>query len=193
MPRIRYNAPVILTFALVSLVVLGLDALTGRAIGPRFFAAPPDLALANPLIYLRLVTHIAGHQGWAHLAGNFTIILLVGPILEERHGSRALLAMIVITAVVTGIVNALLSDSWVMGASGIAFMLIVLASRTGSGVGIPLTFILVAVMFLGPELVGAFREDRISQLAHFVGGACGAVFGFASAPAARTLATPRLD
>lgn len=193
MPRIRYNAPVILTFALVSLVVLGLDALTGRAVGPRFFAAPPDLTLWNPLTYLRLLTHVAGHQGWAHLAGNFTIILLVGPILEERHGSRALLAMIVITAVVTGIANTLLSDAWVMGASGIAFMLIVLASRTGSGVGVPLTFVLVAIMFLGPELVGAFREDRISQLAHFVGGFCGSVFGFINAPNARTPASPRME
>ncbi len=182
MPRIRYNAPVILTFALVSLAVFGLDALTGHAVSPRFFAAPPDLALTSPLTYARLLTHIAGHSGWAHLVGNFTIILLVGPILEERHGSRALLVMIAITAVATGVANALLSDAWVMGASGVAFMLIVLASRTGSGVGIPLTFILVAFMFLGPELVGAFREDKISQLAHFVGGFCGSVFGFIVAP-----------
>ena len=184
MRLIRYNAPVILTYAFLSLAVLGLDALTGHTVAPRFFAAPPDLALASPLTYVRLLTHIAGHAGWPHLAGNFTFILLIGPMLEERHGSRALLTMIVITAVVTGAANAILSDAAVMGASGIVFMLIILASRTGASGGIPLTFILVALLFLAPEVAHAFRKDQISQLAHLVGGGCGALFGFITAPPA---------
>ncbi|NBB90099.1 MAG: rhomboid family intramembrane serine protease, partial [Spirochaetes bacterium] len=44
---------------------------------------------------------------------------------------------------------------------------------------IPLTFILVVVLFLAREVVGALREDSIAQFAHIAGGVCGSLFGFA--------------
>jgi hypothetical protein len=68
-----------------------------------------------------------------------------------------------------------------LGASGIVFMLILLASTANLRQGqIPLTFLLVAVLFLGGEVVDAFKNDHISQMAHLVGGLAGAAFGFAS-------------
>jgi hypothetical protein len=59
---------------------------------------------------------------------------------------------------------------------------------------IPLTFIAVAVIYMGGEVVRAFRADQISQMAHLVGGTVGAAFGFfgakpaTSAAAAKSLA-----
>ena len=45
--------------------------------------------------------------------------------------------------------------------------------------GIPITLILVVVLYLGGELVsGLFNSDNVSQLTHIVGGVCGLVFGF---------------
>jgi hypothetical protein len=40
-----------------------------------------------------------------YFIGNFSIILLVGPMLEESYGSRYLVIMMVITAFATGVLN----------------------------------------------------------------------------------------
>ena len=59
-------------------------------------------------------------------------------------------------------------------------MLIVLSSMVNFKEGeIPLTLILVLVVYLGEEIVnGLFSKDNISQLAHIIGGLCGCGFGF---------------
>ena len=60
-------------------------------------------------------------------------------------------------------------------------MMIVMASLGGmrSG-GIPLTLILVFVIYVGSEIVsGLTNADSISHLSHIIGGICGAVLGIA--------------
>lgn len=177
--KISYNAPVILTFSLIAALVQVLAETVWPEITVRYFAVRPWLE--GPVDYLTLVSHVAGHANWTHLFGNFTLILLIGPILEERHGSLSLVVMIAITALVTGLINVFFFDTFLLGASGIVFMLILLASTANIRQGeIPLTLLLIAALFLGKELVDAFRNDHISQMAHLVGGAAGALFGFLS-------------
>jgi GlpG protein len=67
------------------------------------------------------------------------------------------------------------------GASGVCFAFILLSSITSLREGeIPLTFILVAVLFLGGQVLdGLFARDNISQFGHIVGGIVGAGLGFA--------------
>ncbi|MBQ1907063.1 MAG: rhomboid family intramembrane serine protease, partial [Firmicutes bacterium] len=69
----------------------------------------------------------------------------------------------------------------IMGASGIVFAFILLTSFTEFKEGeIPLSFILVALIYVGKELMaGILSADNISQLSHIIGGACGASFGYA--------------
>ncbi|HTL36287.1 MAG TPA: rhomboid family intramembrane serine protease [Kofleriaceae bacterium] len=173
--RITYNAPVVLTFTLAAVVVFIITRLATPL--QSWFTASPSLDSIHS--YVGLFTHILGHENWPHLFGNFMLILLIGPILEERHGSGPLLIMILLTALITGVANALLSSAGLMGASGIVFMMILLASMANmKSREIPLTFIAVAIIYLGGELVRSFRNDNISQLAHLVGGAAGAAFGF---------------
>ena len=174
--KITYNAPVTLTFALLA-VVVQLLPMSAK----EWFVAYPTFEVGTRA-YVGMVSHVLGHANWDHLLANFTLILLLGPILEERHGSRPLLAMILITAVVTGVINVLISDTGLIGASGIVFMLILLASTANIREReIPLTFIAVAVIYLGHEIVNAFKSDNISQLAHLVGGLAGGIFGFVTA------------
>jgi|JI6StandDraft_1071083.scaffolds.fasta_scaffold18174_2 membrane associated rhomboid family serine protease len=173
--RVTYNAPVVLTFALAAVVV---QLLPDSA--KQYFAAWPEFH--DWRSYLGLVTHILGHAGWDHLLANFSIILILGPILEERHGSLTLLGMILITALVTGLINVAFTNQLLVGASGIAFMMVILASVANIRAGeIPLTFIAVAVLFMGREVVAAFKEDQVSQAAHLIGGTVGGAFGFLSA------------
>ncbi len=173
--RITYNAPVVLTFAIAAVLVF---ILTSTVEGARqWFVAYPELH--GTQAYVGLFTHILGHANWQHLISNFMLILLLGPILEERHGSGALLTMIALTALITGLANLLFSDGGLLGASGVVFMMILLASMANvRGGEIPLTFIAVAVIYMGGEIIQAFREDQVSQMAHLVGGVAGAAFGF---------------
>jgi rhomboid protease GluP len=59
-------------------------------------------------------------------------------------------------------------------------MLIILSSFVNIKKGsIPLTFILVALLYIGREVAsGLLSNDNISQFTHIAGGVCGAVFGF---------------
>lgn len=179
--KLRYNSPVILTFTLLAASVLLIDTVADNAAKP-FFTSRGLFDWGNPVDYFRLVTHAIGHANWAHLLGNFSLILLIGPILEEKYGSGDLLMMMGVTALVTGILNVMLFDSGLLGASGIVFMLILLSSFANFKSGeIPITFILVVVLFLGQEIWRAFEDDNISQFAHIIGGVCGGIFGFIAA------------
>jgi membrane associated rhomboid family serine protease len=175
--RIRYNAPVILTFTLLSTAVLIIDQFVG-GFTETFFASYPTFN-GSLLDFMRLFTHVIGHQSWLHLMSNFSFILLIGPVLEEKYHSGPLLMMVLVTALVTGVLNIIFFSTGLMGASGIVFMLILLSSFTNIRSGeIPLTFVLVVVLFLAKEFINAFSQDDVSQFAHIIGGICGGMFGF---------------
>ncbi|WP_026509175.1 rhomboid family intramembrane serine protease [Butyrivibrio sp. LC3010] len=178
--KISYNAPVVLTFVLICLVVLVIDGLTmGKSTNLLFMTY--HSSLANPLTYIRFFTHALGHSGWSHFINNAAYLLLLGPMLEEKHGSQTLLEIIAITALVTGLVNYIFFPSvGLCGASGVVFAFIILASFTGFKDGeIPLTFILVAIIYIGQQVIeGITISDNISNMAHIVGGAVGAILGY---------------
>jgi membrane associated rhomboid family serine protease len=137
----------------------------------------------NPLSVMTLFTHVLGHASLEHLIGNLTFILLVGPIVEEKYGDMQTLFMMLVTALATGILNVLFFRSGLMGASGIVFMFILLVSFTNSKSGeIPITFILIAILFIGKEIIQSLQNDQISQFAHIIGGICGSIFGFINRP-----------
>ena len=178
--RIQYNAPVVLTFALISLGALVLGFLTGGWSTSTLFCVYRS-SLSDPLTYLRLVGHVLGHADYAHYLSNMMLLLVVGPPLEEKYGSGRLLVCILITALVSGLVQTtLFPNTALLGASGIVFMMIVLSSLAGMRSGtIPLTLILVVILYLGGEVVDAILlRDSVSQLTHIVGGLCGAALGF---------------
>ncbi len=177
--RLDFNSPVILGMTCVSALLLLLNGITGGAVN-RFLAVRYT-SWADPLMYVRMLTHVLAHSSLAHFAGNFMMILAVGPMVEEKYGGTRLLGMIAVTAVITGLVNVIFfRHVALIGASGIVFMLILLASFVNIKQGyIPLTVLLVAVLYIGNEVVqGLAVRDNISQMGHIVGGLCGAGFGF---------------
>ena len=138
-------------------------------------------SLLNPLTYIRFITHVFGHAGWEHFIGNATYLLLLGPVLEEKYKSRTFIEIIIITALVTGIINYIFFPNIALcGASGIVFAFIILASFTGFKDGeIPLTFILVATIYIGQQIYdGITVNDNVSQMAHITGGLVGSITGY---------------
>lgn len=179
--KISYNAPVALTFAILSLAALLLGWITNGWTTSHLFSVYRS-SLTDPLTYIRFLGHVLGHSGYAHYIGNIVLILVLGPNLEDRFGSWNTLWAIVITAVVSGLVQFIFfPGTALLGASGIVFMMILLSSFGGVRNGtIPTTLILVAIFYLGGELWDAiFVDDNVSQLTHIIGGICGTVIGFA--------------
>ena len=177
--KISYNAPVALTFALLSLLALVLDGITNGWTTVNLFSVY-RCSLADPLAWFRFFGHVLGHSGFAHYIGNMVLILVLGPNLEDRFGSWTVLWAILLTAFVSGLVQFLFfPGTALLGASGIVFMMILLSSFGGVRNGvIPITLILVAVFYLGGELWDAiFVDDNVSQLTHIIGGICGALLG----------------
>ena len=178
--RITFNAPVVLGFAILCLAAWGANLITKGRSNSLLFSTYRS-SLGNPLTYLRLLTHIIGHIDFKHYIGNMAYILLLGPMLEEKYGSRRILAVMAATAVITGIVNSLFfSNVALCGASGVVFAFILMTSFTSFREGeIPLSFILVAVIYLGQQVYeGFFVADNVSNLSHVIGGIVGALVGW---------------
>lgn len=177
--RLQYNSPAVLTFALLSMAALLLGEVTDGWTTTHLFSVYRS-PLTDPLTYPRFVLHVLGHSGYAHYIGNMMMVLVVGPPLEEKYGTRSLTWAIFVTALISGLVQWLFFPSTaLLGASGIVFMMIVMSSLSGMKDGyIPITLILVLVLYLGGEIIDGVRlSDNVSQLTHIIGGICGAFLG----------------
>lgn len=174
--KIYINAPITLTFVAICIISLILGAITNDTTTVLFFSTYRS-SLLDPLTYLRLFTHIFGHADLEHLLNNMIYILLLGPILEEKY-HKGLIPIIASVALITGILHNMLSNTMLLGASGIVFAFILLSSITGKEEGIPFTLILVALFWIGGEVYSALTiADNVSQMTHIVGGLSGAGLG----------------
>ena len=177
--KIYLNAPITLGFSLICIIALLLNMVSSGKTNVLFFSTYGS-SLLSPMTYIRLLGHIFGHANVDHLVSNLLYILLLGPMLEEKYGKRLIIA-ILSTAAVTGIVHNLLSpNTMLLGASGVVFAFIILASITGNEEGIPVTLIIVALLWIGSEIyTGITTADSVSQLTHIVGGLTGGIIGLA--------------
>ena len=178
--KLVWNSPVVLCFAALSFVVMVLNLLTG-GLTNRLLFTTYRAPLTSPLTWIRFFTHVLGHAGWTHYIGNMSYLLLLGPMLEEKYGSKKLVGVMAAAAGVTGIANfVLFPHTALCGASGIVFAFILLTSFTGFREGeLPVTVILVAVIFIGQQIFeGLFVQNNVSNLTHILGGIVGAVIGY---------------
>ena len=116
------------------------------------------------------------------------MILVVGPLLEEKYGTADIICIILSAALITGLANFILFPRVaVLGASGVLFALILLSSFTSFKEGtIPLTFILVAFLYIGENIYSAlFIKDNVSNFSHILGGIVGAYLGYNIKPKRR--------
>ena len=177
--KFQFNAPVVIGFALISLAALVINRLTGGIANAKLFSVYRSSPL-ELLTYPRFLLHVLGHTSYWHYINNMMMILVVGPSIEERYGSRNLFWAIFITALVSGMVHWLFfPNTALLGASGIVFMMIVMSSLAGMRDGcIPITLVLVLIIYVGGEIIDGFvLADNVSQLTHVIGGICGAVLG----------------
>ena len=180
--KIVINSPVVLTFSAICVLALVLDKVTARNSTALLFSVyRSGASMASPFTYLRFFGHVFGHLDISHLTGNLMMLLILGPMLEERYGRKILTAVIAVTALITGVASFILfPNQALMGASGVVFAFILLASFTSfKEREIPLTFILVAILYIGQQIYqGIFVDDNVSQFTHILGGITGSVLGY---------------
>lgn len=178
--KFDYNAPVILTYFFICFLILMIDKLCRGNFSKTFFTTYKNDSLLNPLTYFKLISHSLGHADWDHLYSNFIKILLIGPLIEEKYGSINLLIALVLTSLIIGIVNKILGKGGILGASGVAYMLILLSSFVNMENGkIPITLTLIILFFVVDEVIKLFRrkKDGVSHLGHITGAICGIILG----------------
>ena len=179
--KISFNSPVVLGFTIICLISLILGKLTNDFTTRLLFSVYRS-SLISPFTYIRFIGHVFGHEGWSHFIGNMTLLLVVGPMLEEKYGSFNIAMVILLTAIVTGIVNFIFFPHVrLLGASGVFFAFILLSSFTSikEEGEIPMTFMLIAAIYIGGQIYDAiFVNDNVSNLTHILGGAVGSGWGF---------------
>ena len=171
--RITFNSPVVLSFVIISFGVMVANYLTAGLSNQMLFMTYHS-SLTSPMTYVRFFTHVLGHAGWSHYISNMMYLLLLGPMLEEKYGSRTIIEVILITGLMAGLANWLLFPT--VGLCAFILMTSFTSFKEGE---IPLTVILVAIIFIGQQVYdGVFVQDNISNMAHIVGGIVGAVAGY---------------
>lgn len=177
--KISYNTPVILNYTLFSLVVLMIGSFF-PSFQEIFVLNATTFSFLNPMDWITLITHSIGHANFGHFMGNFTIMLLIGPMLEDKYGSKNLLMMFILTTLFTGILHIFFFSGGVLGASGNVFMVIMLSSFVSvrDDGKIPLTLILTFFLFMGKELIGSMTPSNIYHFGHIVGGLTGIFYGW---------------
>ena len=88
--KIAFNSPVILIFFLISFVALSLSWITNGASNDLLFSVY-NSSLTNPFTYIRFFGHIFGSADWSHFIGNAMLLLVIGPMIEEKYGSYNLM------------------------------------------------------------------------------------------------------
>ncbi|ERP31481.1 rhomboid family intramembrane serine protease [Chitinivibrio alkaliphilus] len=175
--KISFDSPVTLVFAITAFIVQVVETNFQLGLTLQFFSRSGSMTWNDPWEYLRLFSHSIGHADYEHLLGNLFVILLLGPVLEARYGEKKILGALLLTALSSSLIQLLLFRGAINGASGIVLLYIILVSAVNLKKGsIPLSFILVFLIFIGGEGLRAFQTDGISQIAHIIGGVCGALF-----------------
>ena len=182
--KINYNAPFTLTFTLIAVLIFALNQITPVDLN-NFLATPANFhSLRDLFSFAGIFFHPFAHRDLDHISGNLMLFILLSPILEEKYGAVKMLEMSFITAIITSIFHMIFfPNSVLIGASGLVFMMIILVSFTGNKEkGVPLTMILIMIIYLGKEILNFFNHDSISQSAHIIGGLMGASFAFTLKP-----------
>ncbi len=174
-----YNSVVIISYFLICLLVLIIDTISKGKLNN--FLTTRRGSLLNPMTYIRLVTSGLCHKDWTHFRNNFVMILLVGPLLEEKYGSISMLEMIIITTIASSLVHLFIYENGAIGASDNVYMMVVLCSIVNISQGkIPVTLILIFLFYVADEIIKQIfkRNDNIAHDSHIVGAICGFIFGY---------------
>ena len=170
--KVEYNSPVILTFIIICCALCIANYVTLGLVN--------NLLALRKLLSIQLVTHIFVHGDINHLTNNMLVILLVGPMVESKYGSGRTAMMILITSVIIGVLTVSIFHVGLLGASGIAYMILALSACSNiKNNKIPASALILLLFIVVSQILSAiFVRDNVSQGAHIIGLFMGVAWAF---------------
>lgn len=190
--KFHYDSPVMLTFALITLLVFILDAFAFKGKLKEIWLVTPTAAGGQfPFSFsdfpsiLRLFIHVFGYSQNEVLICNLIFILLLGPQMEERYGSVIIGIMIFVSSLFSAVLNACFCKNAVCGAEPVVFMLILLWTMMQlSRSKISASAIAVIALFIAMLVFRKNPNGVVGVAVIAAGGLCGSLFAFLTSPKA---------
>lgn len=144
---IIFNCPLTLIFVMSIFIVHLAYQTSFSSYVNEIFTLPSSFNWSDPRQYLRFLFYVFGDSGrWTRISEAIMLIVLLGPIVEERIGFLQLSIAVVGTAVINGVLHAFLFRSEAAGPTCIAYLLVFLASFVNFPRGrVPVSFLLVLI------------------------------------------------
>lgn len=177
--NILKKTPVVFGFFIVTSLVYLIGIYTNGVSTNAFFLTY-GLDLNNALFYITLFTYPFGHMNFSHFSGNMLMLLLFGIPVEKYYNSKKIFIIILVNILITGVIHAIIyPNAYMMGASGIVYMMILLFVIPNLKKDIFSVFkvIVVTTLVIGEFIQCFFNGLGISNLAHFIGAILGLIFG----------------
>ena len=135
----------------------------------------------NVADYFRILLYPFGFSSWNQLTANLVFILLLFPKIESVFGKLFSSMLVLITVAFAGVICVCFSNSVIYGTSGIVCMLLILAIFISADKRqIPLSYILLAVIYFAREIVSIIDTNTIEVFCHFSGSLAGSLVGILS-------------
>ena len=135
----------------------------------------------NVADYFRILLYPFGFSSWNQLTANLVFILLLFPKIESVFGKLFSSMLVLITVAFAGVICVCFSNSVIYGTSGIVCMLLILAIFISADKRqIPVSYILLAVIYFAREIVSIIDTNTIEVFCHFAGSLAGSLVGILS-------------
>ncbi len=168
--KIKYDSQVVLTYVLLCFGATFLCLNYDGMLNTYFQTYRADLW--QPVTYLRFFTYIFGHDSWDMVFENALYLLLLGPMLEDKYGSKTMIVLIVVAAFVTSLLNFIFFPGAVLyGSNGIVLAFIILTAIGGLISGsFPISLVVIAIVFFRQEILqNVIRVSNMANIAPIVG------------------------
>lgn len=190
-------APVIISLVGLSLLFCILKFFSHTPSFAVYFSAPscPGTKTAfnyqNPIEYLRFFLHIFGSRTFTDACVTFLILLLLGIQVEQQFGSLFTFIIVVVSTIVTAVVNACFIKSPCSGLECIVwciFLLTAFPPENRKNLSVPLLFALSILAVKDINLI--INEKDFTMISEIAGGFCGSLVSLAvSSPKSRSKKT----
>jgi len=163
------NRSVVMPIVIINVIMFFLQILIGESFTNAFLLLSAE-AFQRPWI---LVTSMFLHGGVAHLIFNMYVLLMFGPIIEQRIGPKRFLFIYFTAGIMASIVSTFFYPA-ALGASGAIFgilgCLAILRPKMRVYVGyVPMPMIIAAVVWAAGDLLGMFIPSGTANAAHLFG------------------------
>ena len=158
---------------------------------PSCFGTKTSFNYQNPVEYLRFFLHIFGSQNFSDACVTFLILLLLGINVEQHFGSVFTFIMVLVSTIVTAVVNTCFIKTPCCGLECIVwciFLLTAFPPENRKNLSVPVLFALTILALKDINLV--MHENDFTMISEITGGFAGSLVSLAvSAPKSRSKKT----